>query len=69
MCKHNKLFKKIFSTGNTKFIIENVIPITQHSANLHIRLLDAGYFSNITIQFGSDELTDGILSGQILEVG
>lgn len=58
---------KVFQTGNMKFKVVSYEMITEHSANLYIKFLDAGFFSTVTINFGSDEIKGGILSGQIWE--
>lgn len=58
---------KVYQTGNTKFKVVGYELVTQHSATLYVKLLDAGFFSTVNIEFGSDEIKDGILSGQIWE--
>ena len=64
---YNSLLQKTFQTGNMKFKVVGYSPITNYSANLHVKLMDAGYFSTVTIDFGTDEILEGILSGQIWE--
>lgn len=64
---YEKMKGKVYQTGNMKFKVVSYEMITQHSATLYVKLLDAGFFSSVTIEFGSDEIKDGILSGQIWE--
>lgn len=66
---YEKMKGKTFQTGNMKFKVVAYDMITQHSATLYVKLLDAGFFSTVTINFGSDEIKGGILSGQIWESG
>lgn len=56
---------KVFSTGSIRFKVVSYELLTEHSANLYVKILDGGYFSSVTIVFGSDEIKDGIESGQI----
>lgn len=65
--KYESMKGKVFQTGNMKFKVVSYEMITEHSANLYVKLLDAGFFSTVTINFGSDEIKEGILSGQIWE--
>ena len=65
--KYEEMKGKTFQTGNLKFKVVSYEMITEHSANLYVKILDAGFFSTVTINFGSDEIKDGILSGQIWE--
>lgn len=58
---------KIFQTGNMRFKVVSYEMITEHSAVLYVKLLDGGFFSTVTINFGSDEIKEAILSGQIWE--
>lgn len=62
-----KIKNKVFQTGNMKFKVVSYEMITDRSATLYVKLLDAGFFSTVTINFGSDEIKEGILSGQIWE--
>lgn len=65
--KYENMKDKVFKSGNVRFKVLSYDMITEHSAILYIKLLDAGFFSTVTIEFGSDEIKDGILSGQIWE--
>ncbi len=64
---YEKMKSKNFQTSNVKFKVVAYDMITPHSAKLYVKLLDAGFFSTVTIEFGSDEIKNGILSGQIWE--
>ena len=65
--KYEAMKGKTFQTGNLKFKVVSYEMITEHSATLYVKILDAGFFSTVTINFGSDEIKEGILSGQIWE--
>jgi hypothetical protein len=56
---------QVYSTGNLRFTIVSMCEVTRHFTNLQISFLDSGRFSNWTIDCGSDELVDGIESGEI----
>jgi hypothetical protein len=64
---YEKMKDKVYQTGNMKFKVVGYETITEHSATLYVKILDAGFFSSVTIEFGSDEIKDGILSGEIWE--
>jgi hypothetical protein len=56
---------QVYTTGNFKFTIVAMTEVTRHFTNIHISFLDAGRFSSWVVDCGSDELIDGIESGEI----
>lgn len=60
-----KYLGKRYTTGNLSFQVFRVTPVTNHFAKLEFQLLNAGYFSSCLLTFGSDELEQGLISGQI----
>jgi len=60
-----KYLGKRYTTGNLAFQVFRVTPVTNYFAKLEFQLLDAGYFSSCLLTFGSDELEQGLSSGQI----
>lgn len=59
---------KVFCTGNIIFKVENIEKVTKYFQQVSARILNGGQFSKFTVDMGSDELEQGILTGEIWEV-
>ena len=45
--KYEAMKGKTFQTGNLKFKVVSYEMITEHSATLYVKILDAGFFSTV----------------------
>ena len=61
------LYRK-FTTSNMFFEVVKETHVVKNLYRLDVRLIDAGMFSNLTIDFGSDELEEEMKNGRMREI-
>ena len=64
----NKWLYRKFATKNIYFEVVKEIHVVKNLYRLEVRLIDAGIFSNLTIDFGSDEIEEEIKNNRMREV-
>lgn len=61
------LYRK-FTTSNMFFEVVKETHVIKNLYRLEVRLIDAGIFSSLTIDFGSDEIEEEIKNNRMKEV-
>lgn len=65
---NNKWLYRKFTTSNMFFEVVKETHVIKNLYRLEVRLIDAGIFSNLTIDFGSDEIEEEIKNNRMKEV-
>lgn len=65
---NNKWLYRKFTTKNIFFEVVKETHVVKNLYRLEVKLIDAGIFSEVSIDFGSDELEEEMKNGRMREV-
>jgi len=65
---NNKWLYRKFTTKNIFFEVVKETHVVKNLYRLEVKLIDAGIFSEFSIDFGSDELEEEMKNGRMREV-